>query len=748
MIVKIWPIKADYKGAKGKVGGHQGIKNAVEYIMDPEKVIVPPDDILVHKPYHEDDVLSGGGINTELDFHRLISYVANEDKTEGSYISTYRCRNRNVAVDFQKAAEMLALKSGFKVNPERGVMAYHMVQSFPENLDITNEEVHECGMELVRKLEKYQALICSHVHPVLDEEGEVHGRAKHNHIVFSAYIHPDFYDPKGGPCKYNDCKATYRQLQIYNDEIAIAHGLPIIRQADMERTYSWKESDEKNKGTSWKERVRMDIKMCRRVAADWDEFLKLMKQEGYTLQVKKKVTYTTPDGHAVRGSTLGYEFTKEALDLYWAIRDHAKDVIKQDLWANQEPILSDFAYKYKGKLSVQIPLGPQFEENRQFAYVPISKDTKADEDALRSYMDMAQLYDIYNEQGEVVAVASGIEILRSIEDLKDEGRMRYREHLRMKENEIREERYRRAVQREEEKERKERFYQNEEFKNSRTGGIYKCELYDENGRRRTLIELIFVLALVILDKESYLWVPREDVSKEQENEVFFTSTDRKLQLMVDSIELSRQEEINTPVQLEKRLNIVGAAYSRTKRAYHNTAKEGERMEPVADAVNTYRKTQKIAESIAAISDDAKKIELYRKYKMELDQFKSAKQMLLAKGITKDEDIIDFEQRYAKICADVQELDARLKDHAEHYRRLKKLEYSLQLAQEQKFIYGPAYPGVENQFKESDGQAGSGCLWKNIERAQRLQAQKKMNIQSVGLVQKNEPEHRPREKEFR
>ena len=230
MIVKIWPIKADYGGERGKVGGLEGLENSVKYIMDKEKIIATEEEEKAYKGFDESDVLEGSRINRDFDINRVVSYMANKDKTEIKYASTYLCPESNPAIDFRNSANLLAVKSGFKIDPDTGAMAFHLVQSFPEHLNISDEEVHQCGMDLVQRLGKYQALICSHVHPVLDEKNEVHGKCKHNHILLNAYMHPDFYDytaPDVG--KYNDCVESYRQLQIYNDEIAIEHGLPIIR---------------------------------------------------------------------------------------------------------------------------------------------------------------------------------------------------------------------------------------------------------------------------------------------------------------------------------------------------------------------------------------------------------------------------------------------------------------------------------------------------------------------------------------
>ncbi len=715
-IVKIWGIKAEYAGDKSKVGGLDGVKNAEDYIKDEEKVIQSVSEENSYKGFEPDDISNGTIGNNEGDVHRVVEYMANEDKTKSKYISTYLCDSNNVTQEFRTAANLLQLKTLNKCDPDSGNLAFHLVQSFPEDLEISDEEVHQCGVELVEKLRLYQALICSHVHPVKDSDGNWHGKSKHNHILLNAFIHPKFVDQmQGGPYKYHDCTETYRQLQIYNDEISLEHGLPIIREPDMERTYSWFETEQINAGTSWKERVRLDIETYRRVARDFDDFLVIMKKEGYNVTVKKHITYTTPDGKVVRGSTLGQQYTKETLELYWAIRDNAKRIIKEDLKLDNEPILSDFAYNYHGELRVKIPLGPQFTEGRQFGYFPLSKENKASEDSLRTYMAMDQLYDICDENGQVVASASGIEILRSIEDLKDEGRMKYRERMRMDAEAVREDRR----QKNEEKAQKDTRgnYSNNKFKNSRTGALYQSSLYDQDGRRRSMLELIFVLALVILEKESILWIPRGEVTEEQKNEPFFARTDWKMQNIVDAIELSRKEELETPAQLDKRLNAVGAEYSRTKKAYNNTSRAAAKMETLADAIAKYKRTSKLAESILAMPPGPEKDAMLKQHDILIEEYKAAKHVMYVNGVRNEAGITDFDSRYKKITEDVEVLGTRLKESAEHYRRLKKLQYSLQLAQDPRFIYGPSYPGADYQFKELPEKEEPMPLWHKLDESQ-------------------------------
>jgi len=103
----------------------------------------------------------------------------------------------------------------------------------------------------------------------------------------------------------------------------------------------------------------------------------------------------------------------------------------------------------------------------------------------------------------------------------------------------------------------------------------------------------------------------------------------------------------------------------------------------------------------------------------IEDYKAAKHVMYANHIEKDEEVVDFEIRYDKICKDVSELEKRMTDNAEHYRRLKKLQYSLQLAQDPHYVYGPAYPGVGAAFKEENEEIEQLPLWHKLDQTRTI-----------------------------
>lgn len=699
MIVKIWPIKGD-----------QGTNQCKLYIEDEQKVIqVTQDDegnVIERKIINTEEEFQMNAdqyfIEYEEDIHRVIEYMSNEDKTKAKFISGYMCDPETMLDDFRANWTDFDADSFRENRPRKNeTMSFHIVQSFPEELNISNEEVHQCGIELLKKIEKHQGLICSHVHPVIDDEGEVHGKCKHNHILINAFIQKDKIDPKHPDrIKYHDCKESYEQLQIWNDEIAIEHGLPIIINPDLDRVYSWKENYEIKAGRSWKERIRLDIEFARRSSDNWESFVTKMKDAGYQIREGKYVTYTAPDGeHKVRGHILGQHYTKESMELFWTLRDRIELDAEKASRENEAPPLFHVSEQFDEPLIVDIPLGRANDRIRRFYSLPLVPGERKRE-ALNTYFYERELYDIKNKDGNVVATATGAEIVDYL--CREDHQHTYAEHTQNRETEEQNNREQKAreqqwaenlkseqkAEEEEERKRRQRYYESQ-FKNSRTGRRYNTELYDENGRRRTSLELIFLIAIVVIKNESDLW-KIDVVPQDRKNEPAFGPTDWKVQNMMDALYISEQEGLEAPADVDARVNEVGAAYSRARSALSHTRRSWEKMRYLADALDEYDAVRDIVEKINALPEGSEKEKLKQQYAKELERYKKAKAVMYGYKVTTPEEIADFRKRYEDIKKNLPEMERRLDETKEEYRQIKKLQYHMNLAQNHLYCYGPAY----------------------------------------------------------
>ena len=97
----------------------------------------------------------------------------------------------------------------------------------------------------------------------------------HNHIIFCA---ADNIDHK----KYNSCKKSYYHIRQLSDELCKEHGLSIIEPSGRKgkKYVQWKAEQE---GTSWKKRLQEDIDECIKISKSYEDFLRLIKEKGYTV---------------------------------------------------------------------------------------------------------------------------------------------------------------------------------------------------------------------------------------------------------------------------------------------------------------------------------------------------------------------------------------------------------------------------------------------------------------------------------
>lgn len=676
MIVMIWPVK-----------GTQGLKNAKRYIEDERKVIDVKAGRLIQLGRSVPATLPEEFLGEDIG--RVLEYMADGDKIKGKYISGYMCDPETTVRDFTRTREEM-VRTGRETDKgwEKENLCYHLIQSFPEDLNISDEEVHQCGLELLQKIGCHQGIVCSHVHPVMDEKREVHGRCKHNHILINAYKLPNRIDPKRpGRIKYHDCNESYAQLQVWNDEVAIDHGLPIIRNPGKGRMYSWYEKHEEKQGQSWKEPIRLDIQDARRLTGNWNEFVSCMVRVGYQIRDGAHVTYTAPDGkHKVRGERLGRPYTKENLELYWAIRDKIELEIDEAVRYNTAPPLWTLTEKY-GPLSAAVPIGTKSKEDSPVYSLPLKKAERS-RDVLCTYFNRSELYDVTDVSGNVVAQTTGKELINYLDALRRGENEHWEEQQRKgaeQQERFQQEEMRRR--REEEKEKKKKYYA-PLYRNSRTGRRYRVNLRDEMGNERTIVELLLMLAILVLKGENGLW----DLTppKGKEKEAVFGGTDWKIQNMLDAIHIATEEQLHTPVEVDKRAKEVGAAYSRARSWYQNARRAQGKMETLDKALDDFENTRKLVERIYAVPDSPEKEQVNRLYADEIKRYKCAREVMYAYGVTTWEQIDDFRRRYDKLLADLPNLEQRYEETKEDYRRIKKLQYHIQLAQNEQYCYGPGY----------------------------------------------------------
>ena len=190
-----------------------------------------------------------------------------------------------------------------------GVMFYHMVQSFPKGADIDPRTAHEAARRLAEYFEGCEVLVCTHV----DREHI------HSHCIINSV---NFETGK----KVHMADEQIQELRIRNDQICEELGLPKFQRDEQRHSRGMSNAEyyTADRGESWKFELMRVIDDCMRCAGNREEFLILLRSEGYDAtwtDSRKNITYTTPDGRKCRDSKLHIEkYLKENMEAEFGYR--------------------------------------------------------------------------------------------------------------------------------------------------------------------------------------------------------------------------------------------------------------------------------------------------------------------------------------------------------------------------------------------------------------------------------------------
>ena len=238
--------------------------------------------------------------------HGVAGYVSQKQKTEQEdgwqLVSGQNCTPQLAAQEFLATRQMHR-----KDSP---VWFYHYVQSFSPDGEITGALAHKVAREFAQQAwPDSEVLIATHT----DAEHI------HTHFIVNAVCHKSGKMLRQGPC-------TLKNLRSLSDGLCMKHGLSVLPKQQPKKTkgMSSREYRSAAKGESWKFRLMNTIDQCMRYASTKEEFIALMKSEGYEVRwtdSRKNITYTTPKGMKCRDDRLHDEkYTKEVMEHEFRIR--------------------------------------------------------------------------------------------------------------------------------------------------------------------------------------------------------------------------------------------------------------------------------------------------------------------------------------------------------------------------------------------------------------------------------------------
>ena len=228
----------------------------------------------------------------------VMRYVSQTSKTllDGQQLVSGIGCQPETAFDEFLSTKLLHHKDG-------GVMFYHIVQSFPKGADIDPCAAHEAARRLAGYFEGCEVLVCTHV----DREHI------HSHCIINSV---NFETGK----KVHMADEQIQELRVRNDQICEELGLPKFQRDEQRQSRGMSNAEYYTavKGESWKFELMRVIDECMRCAGSREEFLILLRSEGYDAtwtDSRKNITYTTPDGRKCRDSKLHIEkYLKENME--------------------------------------------------------------------------------------------------------------------------------------------------------------------------------------------------------------------------------------------------------------------------------------------------------------------------------------------------------------------------------------------------------------------------------------------------
>lgn len=228
---------------------------------------------------------------------KAIDYIINPEKTEqGKYVSSFGCSPLTADIEMQLTTNKARNKS------ER--IAYHLMQSFSPDDDITPEKAHELGREFAERITdgKHEYVISTHI-----DKGHIH-----NHIIFNSTSFVD-YKKFHMPSWHK-----YRMFNI-NDEICRRNGLSVIEHKTGKKGRSWYENKVSKEGERWKDKMKASIDSAICEATSYEEFTQIMQMEGYEYKETESVLRFRATCHGqekftrVNARNFGEYYSKEML---------------------------------------------------------------------------------------------------------------------------------------------------------------------------------------------------------------------------------------------------------------------------------------------------------------------------------------------------------------------------------------------------------------------------------------------------
>lgn len=197
------------------------------------------------------------------DLHNALDYIEEDYKTEKKlYVSGINCYAEN-------AYEQMSITKQ-TYNKEDGILAFHLIQSFDKDENVTPELAHKIGIELCNELfaDRFECVVSTHINT----------SHYHNHIIINSV---SFRDGK----KYYDNLETYSAIRRVSDNLCIQYNLKAMKEKKTKKTNLEYDNFYKKyaSNNNYKNTTKRDIDFAIGQAFSFDDFKSIMKKLDYEI---------------------------------------------------------------------------------------------------------------------------------------------------------------------------------------------------------------------------------------------------------------------------------------------------------------------------------------------------------------------------------------------------------------------------------------------------------------------------------
>lgn len=222
---------------------------------------------------------------------KAIRYVENPEKTDDqTLVSGYNTNPQTAAFDFEITSTMA--KSVHRSHRKASCnLAYHLIQSFSPDDNVSPEQAHKLGLKLAMEFTdgKFEFIVATHINT----------ESIHNHIIVNAVSFYDYKKLRTVPYR------TAQQIRSISDRLCMESQLSVIKDpqqlGQLYPTYI-----QKKRTTSNRTEVRKKLNFCLERATNYAQFLQMSQELGISVcQRGKHMTYLLEGaGRAIRDTSL------------------------------------------------------------------------------------------------------------------------------------------------------------------------------------------------------------------------------------------------------------------------------------------------------------------------------------------------------------------------------------------------------------------------------------------------------------